>query len=65
MHDHSDVVPEAAYGPGALPAGHRGSGYGRPLIIRPAGDIRIGPRLSGGKTIGVFVPIRTAGTEAP
>ncbi|MGW1243236.1 ATP-binding protein [Streptomyces bobili] len=64
VHDHSDVVPEAAYGPGALPAGHHGSGYGWPLIIRLARDISISPRPSGGKTISVFVPIRTDSGEA-
>ncbi|MEV5492666.1 ATP-binding protein [Streptomyces bobili] len=64
VHDHSDVVPEAAHGPGALPAGHHGSGYGWPLIIRLARDISISPRPSGGKTISVFVPIRTDSGEA-
>ncbi|MGV9560661.1 ATP-binding protein [Streptomyces sp. NPDC003522] len=64
VHDHSDVVPEAAYGPGTLPAGHRGSGYGWPLILRLARDISIRPHPSGGKTITVFVPIGT-GTGAP
>ncbi|MFJ4690697.1 ATP-binding protein [Streptomyces sp. NPDC088766] len=60
VHDHSDVVPEAAYGPGTLPAGHHGSGYGWPLILRLARDISIRPRPSGGKTITVFVPVGTA-----
>ncbi|MFJ4645188.1 hypothetical protein ACIP6Q_16860 [Streptomyces bobili] len=64
MHDHSDVVPEAAHGSDALPAGHRGSGYGWPLIIRLARDISISPRPSGGKTSSVFVPIRTDRGEA-
>ncbi|MFF9063554.1 ATP-binding protein [Streptomyces sp. NPDC101213] len=62
VHDHSDVVPEAAYGPGTLPAGHHGSGYGWPLILRLARDISIRPRPCGGKTVTVFVPV---GTEAP
>ncbi|MFF7530008.1 ATP-binding protein [Streptomyces bobili] len=43
VHDHSDVVPEAAHGSDALPAGHRGSGYGWPLIIRLARDMSISP----------------------
>lgn len=61
VHDHSDVVPSAAYGSGALPSGHHGNGYGWPLIIRLARDISIGSRPSGGKTISAFVPVRTAG----
>ncbi|MEV4232483.1 ATP-binding protein, partial [Streptomyces bobili] len=73
VRDHSDVVPDAACGPGAdaacgpgaLPAGHHGSGYGWPLIIRLARDIRIGPRPSGGKTISVFAPVRTDSGGAP
>ncbi|MDX3526678.1 ATP-binding protein [Streptomyces sp. ID05-39B] len=64
VHDHSAVVPDAAYGPGAFPAGHRGSGYGWPLIIGLVRDIRIGPRPSGGTTISVFVPVRTDGGGA-
>ncbi|MEV6612616.1 hypothetical protein AB0N31_01715 [Streptomyces sp. NPDC051051] len=42
--------------------GDHGSGYGWPLILRLARDIRIRPRPSGGKTVTVLVPIRT---EAP
>ncbi|MFH8801834.1 ATP-binding protein [Streptomyces sp. NPDC017936] len=60
VHDHSDAVPPAAYGSGALPAGHHGNGYGWPLIIRLARDISIDRRPPAGKTIRVFVPIRTA-----
>ncbi|WP_425247167.1 ATP-binding protein [Streptomyces sp. NEAU-NA10] len=58
VHDHSDVVPSAAYGSGAPPGGHHG--YGWPLIIRLARDISIDTRASGGKTISAFVPVRTA-----
>ncbi|MFI1568795.1 ATP-binding protein [Streptomyces sp. NPDC020490] len=58
VHDNSDVVPGVAYGSGALPAGHHGSGYGWPLIIRLARDIVIETRDGGGKTISVLVPLR-------
>ncbi|MDG9717914.1 ATP-binding protein [Streptomyces sp. DH24] len=60
VHDRSDIVPPVAYGPGSLPPGHRGSGYGWPLIIRLAREIVIDRRPGGGKTITVFVPVRTA-----
>jgi anti-sigma regulatory factor (Ser/Thr protein kinase) len=60
VHDHSDVVPDVAYGPGALPAGHHGNGYGWPLIIRLAREIVVDRRPEGGKTISVFVPLREA-----
>ncbi|MFF8971670.1 ATP-binding protein [Streptomyces sp. NPDC014995] len=64
VHDHSDVVPSAAYGSGALPAVHHGNGYGWPLIIKLAREITIARRPSGGKTISVFVPVRAArGTD--
>ncbi|GGR45664.1 hypothetical protein GCM10010251_73190 [Streptomyces aurantiogriseus] len=69
VRDHSDVVPSAAYGSGAPPGVHHGSGYGWPLIIRLARDITVDRRPSGGKTISVFVPIRTTaparGTHLP
>ncbi|MGW0337480.1 ATP-binding protein [Streptomyces sp. NPDC003011] len=58
VHDHSDVIPEVAYGSGVLPADHHGNGYGWPLIIRLARDIAIDRRAEGGKTIRVFVPLR-------
>ncbi|MFF8946185.1 ATP-binding protein [Streptomyces sp. NPDC014864] len=58
--DNSDVVPEVAYGSGALPLGHLGSGYGWPLIIRLAREIVIDRRPGGGKTISVLVPLRDA-----
>ncbi|MFI0085078.1 hypothetical protein [Streptomyces bobili] len=38
VHDHSDVVPEAAYGPGALPTGHPRQ------RLRLAADHSAGPR---------------------
>ncbi|WP_308407013.1 ATP-binding protein [Streptomyces sp. AC555_RSS877] len=60
VHDNSQVVPDAAYGSGALPVAHHGNGYGWPLIIRLAREIAIEPRPGGGKTISVFVPLREA-----
>lgn len=65
VEDHSDVVPESAYGSGALPAVHRGSGYGWPLIIRLARDITIERRPRGGKTISMLVPLRAADRHSP
>ncbi|MFD5778125.1 ATP-binding protein [Streptomyces fungicidicus] len=60
VHDHSDVVPEAAGGTGELPPGHRASGYGWPLVIRLAREIEIRRRPGGGKTVSVLVPLRDA-----
>ncbi|WP_217130553.1 ATP-binding protein [Streptomyces sp. AC558_RSS880] len=60
VHDHSDVIPEAAGGTGALPDVHRGSGYGWPLVIRLARDIEVRRRPGGGKTVSVLVPLRDA-----
>ncbi|WP_234390037.1 ATP-binding protein [Streptomyces sp. MMG1533] len=60
VHDNSQVVPDVAYGPGVLPVGHHGNGYGWPLIIRLAREIAIELRPGGGKTISVFVPLREA-----
>ncbi|WP_217142463.1 ATP-binding protein [Streptomyces sp. AC627_RSS907] len=57
VHDHSAVVPRAAY---AFPTQHRGSGYGWPLVARLARDIAVEPRPGGGKTISVLVPLRGA-----
>ncbi|EGX57524.1 hypothetical protein SZN_22406 [Streptomyces zinciresistens K42] len=57
VHDYSDAVPSAAFGPGTLPRTHQGNGYGWPLIIRLARDIRIEPRREGGKTVSVLVPL--------
>jgi anti-sigma regulatory factor (Ser/Thr protein kinase) len=57
--DNSDVVPEPAYGSGALPVVHHGNGYGWPLIIRLTREIRIDRRPGGGKTISVLVPLRS------
>ncbi|MFI1167420.1 ATP-binding protein [Streptomyces sp. NPDC020801] len=56
--DHSDVVPPVAFGSGALPHPHHGSGYGWPLIIRLAREIVIDRCPGGGKTISVLVPLR-------
>ncbi|MBT2418980.1 ATP-binding protein [Streptomyces sp. ISL-22] len=58
VHDYSDAVPSAAYGSGALPDPHEGSGYGWPLIIRLSREIRIECRREGGKTVSVLVPLR-------
>ncbi|MFC7885684.1 ATP-binding protein [Streptomyces sp. NPDC057376] len=58
VHDHSAVVPRAAY---AFPTRHRGSGYGWPLVARLARDIAVDRRPAGGKTISVLVPLRDAG----
>ncbi|MEU6540401.1 ATP-binding protein [Streptomyces sp. NPDC047000] len=60
VHDNSDVVPEAAYGSGALPLEHRGNGYGWPLVIRLAREISVVRRPDGGKTVSVLVPFRGA-----
>jgi anti-sigma regulatory factor (Ser/Thr protein kinase) len=57
VHDHSDAVPPAAYGPGTLPRAHEGSGYGWPLIIRLSREIHIERRREGGKTVSVMVPL--------
>lgn len=65
VQDNSDVVPDPAYGSGALPAAHRGSGYGWPLIIRLARDITIERRPRGGKTISLLVPLRAADRHVP
>ncbi|MFF6982088.1 ATP-binding protein [Streptomyces sp. NPDC008343] len=57
VHDYSDAVPSAAYGPGTLPLVHEGSGYGWPLIIRLTREIHIERRREGGKTVSVLVPL--------
>ncbi|WP_079056060.1 ATP-binding protein [Streptomyces caeruleatus] len=57
VHDYSDAVPSAAYGPGTLPHSHEGSGYGWPLIIRLSREIHIERRRAGGKTVTVLVPL--------
>ncbi|MFI1415059.1 ATP-binding protein [Streptomyces sp. NPDC020707] len=57
VHDNSDVVPDAAFGPGNLPTKHHGSGYGWPVILRLARDIAVDPRPGGGKTVSVLVPL--------
>ncbi|OQR59085.1 hypothetical protein B6E66_37090 [Streptomyces maremycinicus] len=61
VRDHSDAVPAQVGGPGSRPAGHRVGGYGWPLVVRLAQDITVEKRSGGGKTISVFVPIRTTG----
>jgi anti-sigma regulatory factor (Ser/Thr protein kinase) len=57
VHDYSDAVPSAAYGPGTLPRTHAGSGYGWPLIIRLSREIHIEHRRAGGKTVTVLVSL--------
>ncbi|MGW6008090.1 ATP-binding protein [Streptomyces sp. NPDC055210] len=57
VHDNSDVVPAAAFGPGSLPTKHHGNGYGWPVIIRLARDIAVDLRPGGGKTVSVLVPL--------
>ncbi|NJP53215.1 ATP-binding protein [Streptomyces sp. SBST2-5] len=59
VHDHSDVIPEAALGGADLPPVHRGNGYGWPLVSRLAREIDA-RRRPGGKTIAVLVPVRDA-----
>ncbi|MDQ0579014.1 ATP-binding protein [Streptomyces rishiriensis] len=61
VRDHSDTVPAVKGGPGSGPAGHRVGGYGWPLVVRLARDIGVEKRAGGGKTITMFVPIRTVG----
>ncbi|MFE0372981.1 ATP-binding protein [Streptomyces tendae] len=58
VHDHSAVVPRAAY---AFPTAHPGGGYGWPLVARLARDIAVEVRPEGGKTISALVPLRAAG----
>ncbi|MFE9680550.1 ATP-binding protein [Streptomyces sp. NPDC002701] len=57
VHDNSEVVPAAAFGPGGFPAQHHGNGYGWPVIIRLAREIAVERRPGGGKTISVLVPL--------
>lgn len=64
VHDHSDVLPEAAFGPGDLPTTHGGNGYGWPLVIRLAREIALDRRDGGGKTVSVLVPLRPAAPGA-
>lgn len=59
VHDHSDTIPDAAYGSGALPPRNGAAhGYGWPLILRLAREIAVEPRPGGGKTISALVPLR-------
>ncbi|MFI9155872.1 ATP-binding protein [Streptomyces sp. NPDC053367] len=58
VHDHSDAMPPAAYGQSPLPRPGSGGGYGWPLIIRLAREIRVRHRREGGKAIDVLVPLR-------
>lgn len=59
VHDHSEVVPDAVRGPGILPRPHSTTGgFGWPLILRLARDVRVTRRPRGGKTISVLVPLR-------
>jgi anti-sigma regulatory factor (Ser/Thr protein kinase) len=56
VHDHRTDIPAAAFGPGALPTGHEGGGYGWPLIIKLARDIAVERCAGGGKVVSVLVP---------
>ncbi|MET7295742.1 ATP-binding protein [Streptomyces griseoloalbus] len=60
VHDHSDVIPEAAGATGSPPVAHQVSGYGWPLVNKLARDIDIRRRPGGGKTISVLVALRDA-----
>ncbi|WP_406010752.1 ATP-binding protein [Streptomyces sp. NBC_00637] len=64
VRDYSDMVSAPMAGPGSGPAGRRVGGYGWPLVVRLARDIAIDRESGGGKTIRVFVPIRTVGRPA-
>ncbi|MFI9825425.1 ATP-binding protein [Streptomyces sp. NPDC052013] len=64
VHDHSDVIPEAALGGADLPRTHHGSGYGWPLVSRLARETEARRRPGGGKTIAVLVPLRDAPAPA-
>ncbi|MEV6019082.1 MULTISPECIES: ATP-binding protein [unclassified Streptomyces] len=57
VRDHSDTVPDQAYGTGEIPHTDRTSGYGWPLIIRLSDAVTVEPCPGGGKTIRVFVPL--------
>jgi anti-sigma regulatory factor (Ser/Thr protein kinase) len=58
VYDRSAEYPSAAFGSGALPPGHGGvGGYGWPLIIRLARDVRIERCTGGGKIVSVLVPL--------
>lgn len=57
VHDRSADIPPVAFGSGALPDGHRGGGYGWPLIIKLARDISIERCAGGGKVVSVLVPL--------
>ncbi|WP_217169269.1 ATP-binding protein [Streptomyces sp. AC512_CC834] len=59
VHDHSAVVPRAAY---TFPTTHPGGGYGWPLVARLARDIAVDRHPGGGKTISALVPLRDRGT---
>ncbi|KUN29721.1 hypothetical protein AQJ23_02915 [Streptomyces antibioticus] len=58
VQDHSDVLPDVVHGSGALPQAGQGQGYGWPIIMRLARDIRMERRPGGGKAISVLVPLR-------
>ncbi|WP_328435607.1 MULTISPECIES: ATP-binding protein [unclassified Streptomyces] len=59
VRDHSDEVPSGVGGPAPPPAGGAAGGYGWPLVLRLARGIDIEKEPGGGKTIRVFVPVRT------
>ncbi|MFJ8083166.1 anti-sigma regulatory factor (Ser/Thr protein kinase) [Streptomyces sp. SAI-170] len=57
VHDHSDVVPAAAFGRGTFPRPRENGGYGWPLILRLAREVGVQRRREGGKAISVLVPL--------
>ncbi|MDX3800341.1 ATP-binding protein [Streptomyces sp. AK04-3B] len=64
VRDHSDEVPSGVCGHAPPPAGGVTGGYGWPLVLRLAREIAIEKEPAGGKTIRVFVPVRTAGESS-
>ncbi|GAA1435471.1 ATP-binding protein [Streptomyces thermospinosisporus] len=64
VHDHSDVIPQAALGGADLPPMHQGNGYGWPLVTRLTSRIDARRRPAGGKTIAVLLPMRDAPAPA-
>ncbi|MDQ0964057.1 anti-sigma regulatory factor (Ser/Thr protein kinase) [Streptomyces sp. B4I13] len=61
VRDHSDEVPSGVCGPAPPPSGRATGGYGWPLVLRLAREVDIEKEPAGGKTIRVFMPVRTAG----
>ncbi|GAA0662876.1 hypothetical protein GCM10009535_48130 [Streptomyces thermocarboxydovorans] len=64
VHDHSDVIPQAALGGADLPPMHQGNGYGWPLVTGLTSRIDARRRPAGGKTIAVLLPMGDAPAPA-